>query len=392
MDQKQMEKKISWLDKQRQKDAETIARLTERLEGRDAEIEGFSRQLKELASELARVAGIGGKVGELEDSMRKHREEVSRLVDQASTRKSRRDQDRESVIKSEREQLAKVTIEIKEGLRELEDLRKSVETRRDEEIKIMRAVRKIEERLEGQILFDEEKALMLASLEEGRKHDAKRLTDIQAEGSDLRERLELVRSNTDSMEDRMSRTEVRVGRVISGENERREAQDLWMEQQVAKLVEFEREWKSWLGHFAEFQKVAEEIDSRTLAYDETYRTLRQLQTELASALEKVERRIHEISEMQRLAEDRLGQEWTAFQGDEQKRWNTHKLTLDERWREHSRVHEKLAAEVASLSDSVKDLLQGLSEMQEIDRQRVLELLASLREWAAEFDARPNARS
>jgi uncharacterized protein YukE len=392
MDQKQLEKKVTWLDKQRQKDAETIARLTERLEGNNAEITGLAKQMKEMTSELARITGSGVKAGDLEDAMRKYRQEVSRLVEKADESRGRREKNREKAVKSEREQLAKISVEIKDGLRSLKELREAIEARKEEEIRIIRTVGQLEERMEGQILFDEEKALTLASMEEGRKHDSKRLSDIQAEGSDLRERIELLRGSLESMDDRLARNEVRLGQAVGGESERRESQELWMEQQAAKLVEFEREWKTWAGRFDVFEKRAAEIDERTLAYDETYRTLRQLQTDLSSALERLDRRIHEIGEMQRLAEDRSLQEWATFQADEQKRWNTHKLTNDERWREHTRAHEKLVAEVGSLSENVKELMLGFGEMRENDRQRVLELLSSLREWAADFESRPSTKS
>lgn len=392
MDQKQLEKKVTWLDKQRQKDAETIARLTERLEGKDAEIKSIKKQIRDMTSEMARSAAAGSKVAELEDSMRKHRQEMSRLVEETDTKRSRREQDREGAVKSEREQLTKLTTEMRDGLRELKEIKQAIESRREEEIRITRTVGKLEERMQGQVIFDDEKALSLASVEEGRKHDAKRITDIQAESADLRERLELLRSNVEGMDDRVARSEVRLGKVVGGESEVRQSQEVWMEQQVVKLVEFEREWKSWAGRFDEFEKTAAEIDQRTLAYDETYRTLRQLQTDLSAALERLERRIHEIGEMQRLAEDRSMQEWTTFQAEEQKRWNTHKLTNDERWREHTRAHEKSVVEIATMSADVKELMSGLKQMQENDRQRILEILASLREWAAEFESRPSTKS
>jgi len=387
MTDKQLEKKVSWLDKQRQKDAETLARLAERLEGSEVELKGVSRQLKDLTSEMARIAALGSRIGDIEEAMSKHRQDVTRIVEKADTRRSRRD-----ALKGEREQLSKITIEMREGLRELRDIKKATEARREEDIRISRSVNEMEERMKGQAMFDEEKALSFASMEESRKHDTKRITDIQGDTSDLRERIQLARGTIEDMDDRMARIETRINSVVAGESERRETQELLMDQQVSKMVDFEREWKSWAARFDEFEKRAAEIDQRTLAYDETYRTLKQLQKDLTSAMDRLERRNHEISEMQRLAEDRTTQEWTTFQADEQKRWNTHKLTNDERWREHTRAHDKLSDKVGTLRENVKDLMQGLGEMQENDRQRVLELLASLREWAAEYEARPSAKS
>ncbi len=45
--------------------------------------------------------------------------------------------------------------------------------------------------------------------------------------------------------------------------------------------------------------------------------------------QKVERRINEITEIQRLAEERFRQEWVTFKADDQKRWTNYTLTLEE---------------------------------------------------------------
>jgi uncharacterized phage infection (PIP) family protein YhgE len=386
MDPKQLEKKVSWLEKQRQKDAETITRLKEELDGNAAENKNFARQLKELTSELARLGAAGKKMDDLENAINKHRQDVSKLIEKDATERARRDKDRDTSLKSEMDELANAIVEMREGLRELRGIKDTIESRREEEHRIARLAKEVEKRIESQVMFDEKKALVLASLEEGRKQDTKRLSEIDADTVDVRERLELLRASVESVEERLSRGEQQIGKAIAGESERRESQVLWIEQQIAKMADFERSWKSWSGRFDEFEKRAAEFDERNISYNETYLTLRQLQNELEGSLERLERRIHEISEMQRLAEDRTKQEWTTFQADEQKRWNTHKLTSDERWREHMRGFEKLSSDVRAIGDNVKALMLGFDEMKEMDRQRVLELLGNLREWAADFDA------
>ena len=48
---------------------------------------------------------------------------------------------------------------------------------------------------------------------------------------------------------------------------------------------------------------------------------------------KLERRINEVTEMQRLAEDRLRQEWVSFKTDDQKRWTGYSLSSEESFRD-----------------------------------------------------------
>ncbi|MGD8814269.1 MAG: hypothetical protein PVI78_07305, partial [Anaerolineales bacterium] len=281
MDENELGKKLKWLEKQRQSDAEDIARLKEKLEGNEAAVKGLQQQIKELASESARVAAMRSKVGEVENALTKFRQDISRMLDESEKKQREIDAKRESMGKKESEKIYQATLEMKEGLRELGEIKHSLETRKEEEIRISRALNAIEKRMEGQVMFDEEKALILASVEEGRKQDSKRMTDILSELADMRERNELVRGSIDPIQDRLERSEVRLAQIVAAEGERRESQELWMEQQTSKIVEFERSRKTWSNRFDEFEKRAEEINERALAYDETYRNLKQLQNELS---------------------------------------------------------------------------------------------------------------
>ena len=122
-------------------------------------------------------------------------------------------------------------------------------------------------------------------------------------------------------------------------------------------------------------------------YEETYRGIKQLQKEVEAVVERLDRRINEITEMQRLSEDRAKQDWAAFKADDQKRWNTYKLTGDEQLREHGRAHEKLAKQLDLIQSNLSELGVGVASLTESREKQVLDLLGVLREWAAELETR-----
>jgi exonuclease VII small subunit len=224
-------------------------------------------------------------------------------------------------------------------------------------------------------------------LEEGRKQDSRRLGELQTETSEILKRIETMRGEHDSTEDRVRRVEVGVSDLAASENERREAQTVILDQQKMKLAEFERNWQEWEKRLTIFEKRAADLDERMVTYEEIYRSLKQMQRELEEVVERLERRINEVTEMQRLADDRMKQEWSSFQADDQKRWNTYKLTADEGWREHDRLHEKLIPQIQLLEENVTDILHAQAEIRETDQQRVLEIHNLLRDWAAEVEQR-----
>jgi hypothetical protein len=143
----------------------------------------------------------------------------------------------------------------------------------------------------------------------------------------------------DALKDGSRSLDVRVSELISAESERSEGQARWIERQELSNVEFENVWKKWGRRFEAIEQQADAFDDRLAAYEEMHRALKQMRTELGELMERLERRITEVSEMQRLSDNRMKHEWSSFQAEDLKRWNTYKLTGDELWREHNRLHE-----------------------------------------------------
>jgi hypothetical protein len=102
-------------------------------------------------------------------------------------------------------------------------------------------------------------------------------------------------------------------------------------------------------------------------------------------IQRVERRINEITEIQRLAEERFRQEWVTFKADDQKRWTNYTLTQEEQRNESIRGLEKLAEQVAPLEDSMQELQDSIQQLIEQIEKRLHGLLALAHEWVSEYE-------
>jgi len=387
MEPEQIENRLTWMDEQRRKDSETIHRLKERLTVAEESLSKQSQQFKEISSEVARLAGLTTRIHQVDESMSKHRQEVSRQLGEAENQRTEKEKALEELRKVDHRTLAMRIDEFRKEIEVLGEIQQTLENRREEEIRITHKLDAFEKRLEDLVAKDEDRARTLISLEEGRKQDGRRVGELQSSTSDLRIKIDNLHGGLDTTEDRIRRLEVQLSDLTASESERREIQSLWIEQQNLKLVEFERGWKEWERSFDQFLQKATDFDERMLSYKETYRGLKQMRLDLDKVLERLERRINEITEMQRLAEDRLKQEWSGFQSDDQKRWNTYKLTIDEHWREHNRVHEKFYPELEIINEKATEALRLIGEIKEMDQQRMLEIYDVLREWATEIEQR-----
>ncbi len=383
MKPEQAEHRLDWLDEQRRKDAERIQRLEQRLAMLEESTAKSASQVKELAAENARLSALAARISQFDEALSRHRQEVARLLDEAENTRSSKEKLLEQARKRDQADVARSIAQLQDDLHGLAELRHVLEARREEEVRLTRTLDGLAKGLDDLRARQDDQTRWMTSFEEARKQEGKRIAELQGDLTDLRLRLEATRGAVDTVEDRVRRLEVRTAEISAGEAERREALTVWMEQQNLRQVEFEREAKEQSRRFEAFEKMALELEQRMIAYDETYRGLRQQREELDALLERLERRIGEISEMQRLAEDRARQEWAAFLADEQKRWNTERLTRDEQWREHTRLHERLAADIESLNTGMETALRSLAELSGSTQQRLSVLLALLRDWAAE---------
>ena len=83
----------------------------------------------------------------------------------------------------------------------------------------------------------------------------------------------------------------------------------------------------------------------------------------------------------------MKQEWSAFKADDHKRWGGYQLASEERWKDHSRIHERLESRTDAVETGLEDAVQNIAELAEASRGRVMEALAMIRDWAGEVDRR-----
>ena len=378
-----IEQRLAWLEEQHAKAVQHATKVAERVHNLEDAVAKVSRQGQELSADVSRVTAAASRLQQYEDTLHKHRQEVSRLLGESEERRSAKEKSLLLMRAAETEETGRALAEIRMDLGLLGEVQQSLEARRDEELRITRTLDSLRKQLEVLMARDGDRAEALASLDDGHRQEAKRSAEAQADLSAQRERIEGLTVQAEQLEDQSRRVETRLSELVSSEGERQQLLGLWLEQQNLRQAEQDRTWRDWERRFLSFEKRSGEIDERILAYEETYRGLRQLRDDLAQLMERTERRINEVTEMQRLAEDRIKHEWTSFLAEDSKRWNGHKLSLDEQWREHARGHEKLSAGVSAHEARLTTNDERLDSIEADGQTRLAELHALVRGWVME---------
>ncbi len=387
MDQKDIEKRLKWLDEQRIKDSEQLQALLDRNKYLEESIEKLDQKILGLSEETSRTAALAARIHQMDDALAKHRNEISRQLEDVEERRTEKEKGLEVLRKTDQKEFSKRLENVRKELLRLEKLEQLLENRREEEIQIRKELNAIKEKQERSFEEYETGKRKTVSLSENQKQVGKRLIKIESLIERHKKGLDGANAKVELLENFTRRLDVRTNESQASEKERRESQELWMETQGLKTVEFEKTLKEWDQSYSAFEKMAEAIDKRVIAYEGTHRFLKQMQSDLEEVIERLERRITEVGEMQRLAEERIKHKWGEFQSEDHRRWSTYALTMDERWNEHTRLHDKLLPEIDEISSNLSNGLDRLGEIEGSDRRRLAELLSTIREWITELDSR-----
>jgi mevalonate kinase len=127
------------------------------------------------------------------------------------------------------------------------------------------------------------------------------------------------------------------------------------------------------------------LDTQTSALEETLRAAKKAQETYNELNTKLERRINEVTEMQRLAEERLRQEWVTFKADDQKRWTGYTLSQDEGAKDVRRVIQKIEERIDPVYESIQIIQDQVQQTTDATEQQLQELMNVAHEWLSAYE-------
>ncbi len=386
MDVEQLAKRIEYLEGEQRKDKTMIATLEERLRSFEGSITPLPQQINELNSELTRVATSLARIDQIDASMAQIRVDFNRSVEGIEKIRAEHEREVEKVRRIELESVNKVLGELRKGLEPIPELKKGLQMRQEDDFRLGRLIEEVEQKVVETKRYDEEYKRSLRLVEESRRQDSKRLTDLTGEVAAVRKRVDEQRGKIDLNTDGFRKVDTRLSELLAAELERRQSQSTFIEKQTLLQVERERIWKDWQVRFEEVEKSALGLDAQIQSLENTQRSVKRSQEALDDVTQRFDRRINEITEMTRLSEDRFRQEWVTFKADDQKRWTNYTLSQEEQAREINRQFDKFTERVVLLEELTQDMQDLLNQVNEETEKRLQALLALAHDWMSTYES------
>ncbi len=372
LDKNQLEKKVDWLDAERRTALETIAALEKRIAGLEKSINKENISTKSISGHTTRLDNLNKQMDELEKQVKGYQSESKTELQNFE----KLNKQLEKSFEQEQKGLNKVLEDFRKEIGQLQALQKTANQHGDEIEALTGNLKVLKESVQDVITGEQTRTQLARSLEDASKQDAQRLTEMRGEVSSLLTRLESAAKQTEGILLSQRKVDRRMDEVAAAEKERQADHDAALEKIALAEADRGHRWKEWDKRFEQIEKLAVEMGGKMKDLDITESTLKRAEVTFNELVEKINRRVNELSEIQRLGDQRFRQEWSTFQADSQKRWSAFSLSHDEQQREGTRHREKLADQVTQLEENLRDLqetLQHLSDQSERNLQTLLEM-------------------
>ena len=381
----QIVKQVDWLDDERRKDQTRISSIEEQILSVDGNLTSINSKLKDQSGEINRLVTLISRMTSYDEDLFQLRLEIKGSLDELKKQRTQREEKAQKERQSEIRALEVSIAEIRKEIESIPELKRGLSARIEEENRLGRSIDEVRARMETVNRDQEEYTRTVKLLNDGRRQDAKRLTDLHGEVSAIRKRSDDQHGRVELNTANQKKIESRLSEFSILETERREEMDRFLENQALKDVERERTWKEWQSRFEIIENQTAEWGNKLELMDATRRDIQHTQKTVEDLSQKIERRISEFTEVQRLAEERFRQEWVTFKADDQKRWTNYTLTVDEQHKETLRQFDKVADKVTHIEDELQELQDLTAQMVEQTEKRLGALLSAVHESVTGFE-------
>ncbi|NLC30225.1 MAG: hypothetical protein GX773_07175 [Chloroflexi bacterium] len=359
----QLEKRVEWLDNERRNDKTNLASLQNRLTMLESENLNLRKQIKELELLINRNVNQINSMDKYDNRIERLNIDLTKQIREVNERAENNLNEAQKRTKIEIDSAKKTLAELYPITEVVDSVRSDISSLRTEDSRLARLNEELKVKIQEVGRFDEDYRRSLNLLEEGRRQEAKRITDLQGEIASTQKRLEETRSRFDSFSDSFRTFDTRVAQLQNNEKDRRENQSQFIERVNTLQVEKDMVFAGWEKRFAEIDQFNANLGTQIETLEKIRLSVSKSIEGANDASQRFERRINEITELQRLNDDRYRQEWTNFKSDDVKRWTNYMLAQEEQNREDTQKFSELTRQLQELDDltsSMKDDLNNLS--------------------------------
>ena len=372
MDLTQAMQTIRWLDEERRKDKATIAALEEQAQTHEQQLAQQAARIQELQTSLAGVRGVLSQVTEFQQLISNYRDELVLQMDQREETRRKEQAESDRLRRMEFETLTTNLNRLEKELRVLPQYDEELNARRAETQRLNVAIQRLDTAVSDVSQRSDERVKSVTYLEEQRRADNRRISDLEQDSTDLHRRIETLNKKLPLLEDTLRKQTTRIDEAVQ------ETKKYEKPIEELRISDFQREqkMKQYLDQGEQVAREMERIRAQTQGFLEQQQLVKRALKKLEPFQARLEKRQNEVAEMQRVSEDRLRRQWEEWQDEQDKQQKKRDVITEERWRQQGQTNDEHLKRLNALHSAAELHRAQLDTLWETRRSDATNLLQS----------------
>jgi myosin heavy subunit len=348
MELSQIEQMVRWLDEERKRDKAQIAALQERIEQQQQAMTSQSQEIEALEKELSTLRADIRSTEDYPEMIERTSRELSSAIEDLRAQVRRDRLESQHTRQEEIEMLNESIAELENRIRPFMRYEEQLEARAAGEQRLQSQVQAVRNDLADFSKRTEDRLQSIVYLEEQRRSDARRITEVEGELPTYRKTLDELATRQVRLEDSIRKIPSRVDEAI----EIAKSYDAPIE--ALKVADFQREQKvkRYLDQAARVEEEVQNLVAQTQRYALLYNQNEQALDALETFQSRIEKRQNEVFEMQRLTEERLRRQWEEWQANFARDWQKREVGREDHWRRQELTNQQYVERLTEIDEHI----------------------------------------
>jgi hypothetical protein len=327
---------LEWMDEEVRRYRNELVSAQQRINAQEEGLRQQARHIEDLEGRLANTLTQLNRINVLERALDQYKEEIRLLIEQQGEayQEDRRETGRIKLI--EQDNLNRAIAETRKGLTPIPRLQEELELRAAEDRRLNEA-----QLVMRQKVMDLEKRIdtsvrPIPYLEEQRTRDAKYIAQLQEQVASTVKNLDALTNRFLVVEEIAHKNRQNIEDLVTIRSELQQRQRRFIEEMQLADQQRERLVRDWEELEQAREQRMHEFSEQMRLFTEQYQQIKTTLANLESLGERLQREQHEVSELQRLAEERQKSKMEEWEAQSEKRWQREKLLWEQQWHDHDR--------------------------------------------------------
>jgi chromosome segregation ATPase len=373
-------KRIAILEDQNRSNAKTLIGLNNRIKTIEDSNSTFLDTAREVRKEVERLNATVSRLGQFDASLTQIRVEFSKKMGELEQRIPQFTTNLEKIRKEDQNAIHKLIASTREEL--VSNLDKRMKTFFEEDSRLVKKVEDIESSFDVNLKRDQSLQQMAAVGIEESHRNTKKIENIQMEIEPIKKKLDEYLNKSNLIMDDLRKNDSRLNELSTTENQRKVDQATFVKQQAVLQIDRDRTWIEWVR---QFEETSQKTNTLLQEFSTQKQELKRSKEGFTEITQSFDRRVNELTEMYRILEERLRQDWATFKGDEQKQWANYSLIFGEKQGDFLHQYTDMKNRLTSLEDQTKEFQEVLVMVSTELQKGMQGLMVMVNNWIGTVD-------